>query len=161
MRIIPLLPSIWGCKNKHPQTNPLYPILQKGGKNIWGNYLMNNNPNTTAYPVRSPFCNANILPLNDNEKFLVRLFKQTDFLVTALSVLKTSIVKYAENKNYCKVFRIKGIYLNQGQSPYKVALTGEELKAIYCLYLRSYNDPNRLSNDYKKIYGVPLHVFFK
>ena len=154
MRIIPLLPSIWGCKTKHPNNlNALYPILRKGNNNIWGKYLMNNNPNTTAYPVRSPFCNANLSPLTDNEKFLIALFKQTDILVKSLSALKRSIVRFAQNKDYCEVFRISGVYLEQGESPYKVALTGAELKAIYCLYLRSFNDPTKIAQSLQKIYS--------
>lgn len=153
MRLIPLLPSIWGCKTKHPSNlNALYPILQKGNNNIWGRYLMNNNPNTTAYPVRSPFCNANLLPLTDNEKFIIALFKQTDILVSSLSALKRSIVRFAENKDYCEVFRISKVYLKQGESPYKVALTGAELKAVYCLYLRSFNSRTKLNQDLQKIY---------
>ena len=70
-------------------------------------------------------------------------------IIGLVAIVLYMYYKLTKNKNYCKVFRVKGIYLSEGQSPYKVALTGEELKAIYCLYLRSYNDPNRLSNDYK------------
>ena len=50
MRIIPLLPSIWGCKNKHTQTNPLYPILQKGG-NAFDAMMATELALAVSYPV--------------------------------------------------------------------------------------------------------------
>ena len=83
---------------------------------------------------------------------MIDLFKKTDFLVSALSALKRSIVRFAENKDYCEVFRVSGVYLKQGESPYKVALTGAELKAIYCIYLRSFNNVTKLNQDLGKIY---------
>lgn len=138
MRLIELLPPSWGCKAKHPSNSEaLYPILKSGGKNVWGNYLKNVKPNTTAYAVRAPFCNSVIKSLTDKEKFIIEIFKSSDFLVKSLSALKRSIVNYAENRNYCVVLKVPAVY-NSSDKPYKVALTGEELKAIYCTYLREY-----------------------
>lgn len=135
MKVIQLLPSIWGCRSNQPLKNALYPLLPRGTSgNIWSKY--NINGKTTAYPYRPPFCNLQKGKLSVNEKFLVDMFKTTDFLIRVLSSLKRSIVRYAQDRYYCETFTIPGIYTASGKKQ-RVSLTGRELKTIYCTTLRT------------------------
>ena len=122
MRIVPLLPSIWGCSAKH------FPKLSS-----WENYYKENG---TSYNKVLPFCSDPTVPLTDNEKILKDFMDNADFFTDLLSSFNFSVSNFNERKEYCKVYHVPKM-LDPDCKGYKVRLNGEELRMLQCLYLRN------------------------
>lgn len=122
MRVVPLLPSIWGCYSKH--FNAL---------SSWNNYTKEKG---TPYPKVPPFCNYGKIALSENEKILVDYMNIAGFFTDLFSSLNFSVSNFNQRRNYCKVFNVPKL-LDTDCVGYKIRLNGEELRMLQCLYLRN------------------------
>jgi len=75
--------------------------------------------------------------LSTNEQIAYYYMKYSDFFVNVLSSFKYAIVNYAQFKNYCKVFTIPTELTSTCVGGIRAKFTGEELKMIYCNYLKN------------------------
>jgi hypothetical protein len=112
MRVLKGLPTLWACPNK-------------------------NSNDGIQYPNKPVFCNATSQDLSTNEQIAYYYMKYSDFFVNVLSAFKYAIVNYAQFKNYCKVFTIPTELTSNCVGGVRAKFTGEELKMIYCNYLKN------------------------
>ena len=112
MRVVKGLPTLWSCPDKK----------SKDG---------------VQYPNKPAFCNFLNQNLSTNEKIANLYMKHSSFFLNVLSAFKYAIVNYAEFKNYCRVFDVPKEFTTGCTGAVKAKFTGQELKMIYCNYLRN------------------------
>jgi hypothetical protein len=112
MRVAKGLPTLWSCPDK---------------KSTDG----------VQYPNKPLYCNQLNQNLSTNEKIAHQYMKHSAFFLNVLSAFKYATVNYAEFKNYCRVFDVPKEFTTGCTGGIKAKFTGQELKMIYCLYLRN------------------------
>jgi len=124
LRIINLLPSMWGCTDK----GHLFPKLLS-----WKNYTKDNG---TPYNKVLPFCsNTSNMPLQPNELLLKNFIDNIKFFNDIFQSFHYSTSYHNERKYYCKIFTIPAFLSKNGKS-FKIKLNGDEIRMLECLLLR-------------------------
>lgn len=128
MRVVPRLPYMWSCTAKG---NP-FPKLSS-----WKNYVKESGKYTVL-----PFCNPQNAKLEKNEIILKQYLENADFFTDLFSSFNFSVSSHNSRKEYCKIFKVPG-FLSSDCLPYKVRLSGDQLRMLQCMLLR--NAPSMIS----------------